>query len=483
MLWFILIFAAVTGAVGWYLHHRGILANLTISLLSGLLVASVVGPATWGITTTIMKNDEQTFQEFWGGYEAGTSFSTQACERDGWCQNTYQCDPYLHTWTETYTDSDGKSRTRTRTETRYHDCPYSTEETTYHIDTTLGGYTVGTYMTGPQYTPHSSPARAIPGGQVTEPPALWTAAKNRVDSGKPGAVFKQNSYKNYILASETSILKRYSEDIEQYKSNGLLLPIQSTLQDIYQMQKAQFPGNPAISEAQRAELSQDAMYLSAALGSELQGDLRVVFVDSDKVKTGEAEKYGLTLMAYWQSQEMAKFATPKNAVVVIVGVGSEEGKPVAEWTRAYTGMPVGNERLMADIRSNLTGQVIDENFLGRPTLAPGAETVTKSNSLLEKSLFGPNKFQRISMDAVDEGDIGTGFEYLGMGWEPDAGQQTFIYVLSTMFSAMLIIPLGFWAAYVPSAPVRRGYGVRYEPAPLGWMDPLSELIRRWKLKH
>lgn len=479
MLWFVLIFAAVTGAVGWFLYHRGILANFTVSLLAGLVAASVAGPATWGIATAIMKNDEQTFQEFWGGYESGTSFSTQACERDGYCRNEYQCDPYIYTWVESYTDSDGKTHTRVRSETRYHDCPYSTEETTYTIDTTLGGYTVGTYMTGPQYRAE----RAIPGGQVTEPPAVWSAAKARVDAGEPGAVFKQNAYKNYILASETSILKRYSADIDQYKAEGLLQPIESTLHDIYQMQKVQFLGAPPIDEGQQAELSKDAMYLSAALGTELQGDLRVVFVDSDKVKTGESEKYGLTLMAYWQSAEMAKFATPKNAVVVIVGVGTENGKPIADWTRAYTGMPVGNERLTADIRSSLTGEYIDEHFLGRPTLVPGSDSVTKTDGLLENRLFGPNKFERISMDAVDEGDIGTGFEYLGAGWEPDAGQQTLIFILSSLFSILLLIPLAFLAAYVPTVSVRRGYYTKYERGDLGWLDPLAQLVRLWNARH
>lgn len=479
MLWFILIFAAVTGAVGWYLHRRGILANFTVSLLAGLLAVTIAGPATWAIATTIMKNDEQTFQEFWGGYESGTSFTTQQCERDGYCRNEYKCDPYLYTYTETYTDSKGKTKTRTKTETRYHDCPYSSQETTYTIGTTLGDYSAGTFMTGPQYRGD----RAIPGGQVTEPPAVWSAAKNRVDSGQPGGVFKQSAYKNYILASETSILKRYSADIDRYKADGLLEPIEKSLHDIYQMQKVQFLGNPAISEAQRGELSKDAMYLSAALGTEAQGDLRMVFVDANKVKRAEAEKYGLTLMAYWQSAEMAKFATPKNAVIVIVGVDTEDGKPVADWTRAYTGMPVGNERLTADIKSKLTGEVIDDKFIGRPVLLPGAENITKTGGILESALFGPNKFERISMDAVDEGDIGSGFEYLGAGWEPDAGQQTLIFILSAVFSIMLLVPLAFWAACSPSVSVRSGYYSRYEKGSLGWADPLTELARRWKAKH
>lgn len=457
MLWFVLLFGVATGVLGWFLYRFGILANLTAALLSGLLVAAIVGPATWGISTTIMKNEEQTFQEFWGGFETSATFSTQACERDGWCKNEYDCDPYTYTWTEVVSDGDGGTKMETKSEIRYHDCPYSTEETTYVIDTTLGGHTVGTYMTGPQYRAD----RGIPGGQVTEPPAVWSAAKARLDAGTPGAAFKQNSYKNFLHASETSILKHYSEDIEAYKADGLLLPIGKDLHSIYQMDKAQFPGNPSLNEATRQKLSTDAMYLSAALGTELQGDLRLVFVNGSKVRPAEAEKYGLSLMAYWQSKEMGKFSIPKNAVVVIVGVGGTSANPTAPWARAYTGMPIGNERLAADIESTLTGAAIDENFLGAPTLLPGAENVTATNGLLEGSLFGPYKFERVSMTAADEGDIGSGFEYLGAGWEPDSGQQAFIYFLSTVFAILLLIPFGFLAAARYTGP--RKYAILVDP--------------------
>lgn len=286
-------------------------------------MAALVGPSTWGIAPNIMKNEEQTFQEFWGGYEQSTALSTQACERDGWCKNEYNYDSYTHTWTEVVPDGDGGTRTVTKSEIRWHDCPYSSEETTYTIDTTLGGYTVGTYMTGPEYRAGTS----IPGGQVTEPPAVWSAAKARVDAGQPGGVFKQNSYKNYLHASETSILKHYSTDIEAYQEDGLLLPIGKDLHSIYQMDKAQFPGNPSLNDATRDQLATDAMYLSAALGTELQGDLRLVFVNGSQVREDEAETYGLALMAHWQSKAMGKFAIPKNAVVVIVEVGGTSASP------------------------------------------------------------------------------------------------------------------------------------------------------------
>lgn len=458
MIWFILLFGAIAAAAGWFFHRAGVLVTLTAALLSGFLVASIAGPLTWTISTAIMKADKETYQEFWGGYEVATSFSVQPCEKNGYCQNEYNCDAYIYTWTTYSTDSKGNTTSTTHTETRYHQCPYSSEETTYRIETSFGTTTVGTYMTGPEYRPHE---RSIPGGQVTEPPAIWTAAKNRIDSGQPGAAFKQNSYRNLLHASESTILKQYSEDIEIYKGEGLLPAIGKDLHDIYRMDKAQFPEVSRITPDLQKELSKDAMQLSAGLGSELQGDLRVVFVDELDVRSGDAEKYGLTLMAYWQSKEMGKFAVPKNAVVVIVGVGGTKNAPVADWVRAYTGMPVGNEQLTADIQSKLVDQPIDGNFLGSPTLKPGADELTRTDGKLESSLFGAHKFERVSMSGKDESDIGTGFEYLSEGWEPEDGQQVLIYVLSTFFSLLLLIPFVFLARMEYDGP--RGRHILVDP--------------------
>lgn len=203
MIWFILIFGAIAAVAGWFAYQHGLLRNLTAALLSGLLVASIAGPLTWAVSTHIMKADEETYQEFWGGFEVAANSSTQRCERDGRCVNEYRCDPYEYTWTTTSTDSKGNVKIETHRETRYHDCPYSAEETSYSVKTTVGNSHVGTYMTGEEYRWGTG----IPGGRVTEPPALWTAAKNRIDSGNPGPAFKQNAYRNLIHASESTILR------------------------------------------------------------------------------------------------------------------------------------------------------------------------------------------------------------------------------------------------------------------------------------
>lgn len=108
--------------------------------------------------------------------------------------------------------------------TKWHDCPYSTQETSYYVSTTIGDtFTMGAnLMTG---NPFRSYERKNPGGQVTQPPAEWSAAKSRIESGSPGPVTAVKSYANYILASQNTLFKRY-EGVETLRSSlSLNLPM------------------------------------------------------------------------------------------------------------------------------------------------------------------------------------------------------------------------------------------------------------------
>lgn len=444
--------------------------NVTVAALSGVLAVGLFAWPAASISYNITKDSDQTYTEYWGGHEQATVTDVVACERDGYCQNEYSCDPYIYTWVETYTDSDGDTQTRTRSETRWHDCPYSTEETEYIIKTTLGDYSIATLMTGPAYRPAEE---AIPGGQQTEPPALWAAAAERISSGEPGGVFKSNQYKNYLHASAETISKLYSEDIDTYTEKGVLPDIQSAQYDIYRMDKALYPKNTILDEAHIETTRKEAELLSAALGSEKQGDLRVVFVPNRTVNESEAEKYGLTLMAYWASEDMGRYATPKNAVVIIVGVGGTKTEPTAEWTRAYTGMPLGNEMMLSEIERKLDGQPIEAGFLGQPQFVPGTGKVEHSGGELENILFGSNGFQRVSMSGTTPDDYGSGYEYLSEEWQPDAGQALGIFWWSFGFSFPFFL-IGCIVNIVIGAD-RRSYG---EDWPV-WLDPIRRFAHKY----
>lgn len=445
--------------------------NVTLAALSGVLAVAIFAWPVAAISYNITKDSDQTYTEYWGGHEQAAVTDIVACERDGRCDNTYSCDPYTYTWVETYTDSDGKTQTRTRSETRYHSCPYSSEETEYIVNTTFGPYPVATLMTGPEYRP----GKGIPGGQQTEPPALWTAAAERIANGEPGGVFKSNQYKNYLHASSETISRLYSEDIDMYTEKGVLPSIQSGQYDIYRMDKALYPKNTILNEAHIETTRKEAEYLSAALGSERQGDLRVVFVPERIVSEGEAEKYGLTLMAYWASEDMDRYATPKNAVVVIVGVSGTKTEPTAEWTRAYTGMPLGNEMMLSEIERKLDGQPIEAGFLGQPQFAPDTGKVKNSGGELENILFGSNGFQRVSMSGTTPDDYGSGYEYLSEEWQPDAGQALGIFWWSFGFSFPFFL-FGCIINLVIGLE-RRSYG-EYPDWPV-WLDPIRHLAHKY----
>lgn len=455
--------------------------------MAGAVILAMLAPLpVYAISTSVAKNSDQTFNEYWNGFETATSLDTQGCERDGYCRNTYSCDPYTVVEIEYYTDSEGKSQSRMVTKTKYHSCPYSSEETSYYIDTTLGSYTIGSHlMTGVPYRG----GVGIPQGQVLSAPAFWTEAKTRVDSGKPGPVAKVSTYKNYILASESTIFKRYSNRIEEFRANNLLPDPTSGISGFYDAPKSYFVGvNP--KQVETTEYAKDVAALNASFGTFLQGDLHVVFVDAASV--GDSTDYGNSLMAYWQSHELKKNALAKNTMVVIIGVKDyvvppleevsasdtlvipipnndaptvttpiiPEGAGVVAWAKAFTGMPLGNEDLITEVESKLRGQVLDENLIGRPSYDIKKEAMVKSDGVLEDMLFGENKFERISMSALDENDSGSGFGYLSDEWVPDAALMTLIYFISIV---LILIVLGFGAFLL--------YSSHYTLS-----DPLRDLI-------
>jgi len=409
------------------------LVNWSIFAVALIAMVLVVFPVR-GATFAIAKSDAQTFTEYWNGYEESVSLDTTTCTRDGWCRNTFQCDPYLVTEIEYYTDSDGNTQSRTVTRTEYHDCPYATEETSYTIHTTIGEFSAGdNLMTGEQWRA----GHAIPGGRVTEPPVLWSEAKERIDSGNPGGVTKTNNYKNFILASNNSILKSYSESINELESASLLPSPPSGTYEIYRAQKAFLAGK--IPGVDMERVNRDLQNLNGAFGMELKGNLRLVLVNTDEL-TMSAEDYKNSLHAYWSDAErFDRYALPKNDVVVILGVSASSGTPTVAWAKGFTGMPVGNEGLLQDISSKLPGALVDESLIGSATYDPKSGEITHGDGLLESVLWGENKFERVSMEQKDEGDVGTGFAYLSNEWAPSAGVITIAYVISGVLALGLLV--------------------------------------------
>lgn len=469
---FVLIFGVVSSAVVgffWWTTRPQKTVNLTLGVLASFLIPLLIGAPIYAVWSGLVKQAEQTYYEFWGGYETATSAELQACVRDGNCRHTYDCDPYLVTRIEFYTDSEGNSQSRVVVDTEYHSCPYSAEETTYSIDTTLGLHNLGAYMTGDPFRER----KAIPGGKMLEPPRVWSEAKARIDAGAPGGAFRSASYENYILASQSSILKHYSAAITDYRERKLLPKLPKDVYDLYRMDKTFFLGSQTLSEQEQESLAEDARYLGGAVGTALHGDPRFVFVPAWQIES--SKDYSLTLMAYWQSEAMGKHAIAKNTIVVVVGTERGENETtVVKWVRAHTGMPLGNERLLQQLESGLVGETIDENFIGRPTFNPAKKEIVRSGGQVENILFGANKFERVSMKSVDDDDIGTGFEYLASEWELPVGHAVGIFVTAGLLSsaAMFLTWRFMWGRLVVPSGYRRNLTSR-DP---WWYDPLDALF-------
>ena len=409
--------------------------HIELCIASAILLLIIVPLTSW-IGTKLAISNLVTYNENWGGYETGTQWIRTPTSRDGNMKWSYKGDPYQYVWytTETETTGSGKNaHTRTyqqrHEETRYHDIPYCTEEWTLVVNTTLGDYVIADrnlpdHPNNYRYRAYESVPEDLPHGI----PDFWTEAKKRLSAGEPGPVTARRTYENYILASEHTILKRYSKDIKGYAKEGLLPQLShKPIFNFYYADRAYFvnlhPGGDWQGALNR---------FNAALGNTRQGDLHLVFVDADKVS--DPDNYVGALIAYWQSPVFEKDALSKNGILVVVG---SSDKQTVKWARAVTPMPTGNEQMVLDIQNGLVGAKLTTNaIVGAPTVNFSTGKWTYTDGALEKAILqGPHAFTRVHMGAAsDKGS--TGYAYLLREIEPKGWQRWIILVVSTLFGCV-----------------------------------------------
>lgn len=424
------------------------LVSRNMTAMSVAIIAALLAP--WGvysITAAIAKENDQTFYEYWNGSESATSTSAITCTRDGSCKHSYACDPYTVIEMETYTDDKGNSQTRPVTKTKYHDCPYSTQETDFIITTTIGTFIAGdSLMTGEEFRPNT----AIPGGRQTAPTA-WVEAKNRIDSGNPSGVTAPHKYKNFILSADSTLFKNYSDRIDSLLGEGLLPTPAANVHSLYKANKAYIVGNTNVNaESMNAQLTQ----LNGLVGAKMHGDMHIVFVEAERA--GDPTDYTNALKAHWSSEAVGKNAIAKNTLTLVVGVTQEEGKPVVDWAKGFTGMPVGNEGLIQEF-SNLKGETIDGVFIGSPQYVPASDEYVLSNGKVENMVTGTHKFARVSMSASDKDDNGGGFSYLAEDWTMKPADVAAAIWISSIVSAIIIATGSFASGFLAGGkdPVRK----------------------------
>lgn len=413
--------------ITWQEYGIGMAAVVVISL----------GVVYFG--TGVAQKSLVTFHENWNGWEKSAVKQEIACKRDGSCWHDYDCDPYPVPVTYSCNCDDDGCSVCLRIETHYHSCPYVTVETTYEVDTTLGNYTIASHCmpASPEQTRWEfgkRRLRAIPqsvlGNACIGEPPFWTKVEGRIIAKAPGPVTARKSYDNYVLASEQTILKGYSSNVERFKSK--LPPLQAVVREHYSLDRVYSIG---CGTDDTREWQDRLARVNGAFGSELRGDLHVVRI-CDQSIASEPDAYAIALKAHWQNSKVfGRDALSKNSVVLIVGA-SPDGASVS-WARAFTGMPIGNEHLIASLQSRLIATAFTpEAILGTIVTAEkdGKILATRVNGVVPHTLWGDEnaltRFTRVSMKSEDKDDNGSGFAYLSFDIKPTLKQQLLIALLA-----------------------------------------------------
>lgn len=390
-----------------------------------VIIATFVLPGTLAVGYKLAQHDRARFVEHLNGYETAADVTTVTCSRDGPCANTYQCDPYLYTWTTESCSTDAQGRqschTEFHSETRYHDCPYCTYERSYAVRTTVGDFEIDAHRlpdnpdTNRWRVDERVPANVIAAAGVGAPD-FWLAAKARLDSGRPGPASIPHDYDNYVLASETTLLKQWSGEVATLDSARLLPRVKPEIFDFYRSNKVHFVGLTVPDASQWQRRLAD---LNASAGGTLHTDVRVVIV-RDASGTLDPDRYFYALIAAWQDAlRNDRDALPKNALVFVLG--TTDGARVA-WARAGTGMPVGNEAIAQATKARLRGlPLVADSVIGtsHPEVTPAGLRMLHGPGAIEDLVFGlanpATRFTRVSMSGGvgrTTSGIGTGYLYL-----------------------------------------------------------------------
>ncbi len=378
------------------------------------------------------------------------------------CEHTYRSGTYhwqeRHTYTTCTTDSKGNSDCTEHvyytTETGYIYTPFVTKEYHYFIDASAGKggdfprFNFDTVYAAQDAVKFRSKV-AIPASVPRGAPADWLDAKQHLDGGDARSVTMISSYDNYILASDDKILKAFGGDLERYKKAGLLPDLAAGIMT----DPISGPTNTHadkvafvdVNTLDKPQMQKAVMRFNAALGMKLQGDLHVVFVNSDTIGSNQAVGYTTALKAYWQSPAFAKRAIAKNGIILVIGVKDSK----VDWARATTGMPFGNEGMAKWVEDWLPGHDLDPRTLfGEPrtVIKPGVTaeaftsddvkvTLSTPRGALEEIVFEKAPFDRARMSCDDNKCVG--YEHLLDKIEPTGTQKTWMVVVTAIFALML----------------------------------------------
>jgi len=420
------------------LPEFGIVASVVI--IVALVVTVLIGPSA------AQAHAAQGYHQFLNGSIVQAGTNTYTCTRDGPCNHTYDCDPYPVTIHHAaVTDSKGNvvSPAYDTTEIHYHDCPYATEEFTYYlVDSLSRNLPIASHIFSAEPQEFRG-GNGIPGDVQRGVPPRWLQSKQRLDAGDAEGVTETGDYTNYILPSDDQTFRQYSTSVDKYRKANLLPEHTQNLNGSvlfdFDMQaaKVQFVG---VTSSDQALWQERLMSFNASLGSERRGDLHIVVVPADQVP--DPDDYINALTAFWQSS-LGKWGFPKNGISLAIGV--DNNAQTIKWSRAKTGMPIGNGEMLAALSFNLQGQAFNaDNVLGQikaqPVVGDDGKPAVKyqhGNGLVDKIMFTDYPFRRACMRCEDKDDDGTSYVYLKDSIPVSTGAKLMMFAIVALIALVL----------------------------------------------
>jgi hypothetical protein len=412
-----------------------------------------------GVHHLAVSNAVDGYHEYLNGSMTVTRVDTINCTEDGQCVYVYDCDPYDVPVYRTVTTYDAKGNVTgsyqviDHYDTYYHRCPYVTAEFNYWIADSLGQHIVvmnNVFAANPQEW-HGDrgdwhPGNGIPGNVQRGDPPAWTEAKAAIDRGDNPPTVKLHDYTNYLLAAQDNILQAHSDKINSYREKGLMPDHKQLVASVHGLSTADKVVFVQTDPGDKRQEWQDAVnHLNSLLGTALQGDLHVVVVSADKVGSGESEQYTTAVLADWQSRQMDKDGLAKNAILLVIGAGSD-GK--VAWSRAKTGIPEGNGAMLSALSNDLEGKPMEpRSLIGWPKVSSN-DNGTKllfapSNGEVERIVLRDYPFERPCMMCKDATDHGQGYVFLKDSALLPTWEKYTVVALVTLFAVIVFVILAF----------------------------------------
>ena len=344
-----------------------------LSWITGVAAAMIVlsGCSADQVKNSGKSEEAVKYQEYQNGFELEAKSYSTKCEVDGDCKHTYKCDRS----TSVHMQYTGNGNYISMPRTKHRSCPYTTQETTFTVETTMGERVYASNV--PLGEPYRSNT-VIPEEFTLKAPEEWIEAQRRLEQGEPRGI---TGYKETSTPPEVDerLQEEYADDVSSLLADNLLPDMPKGFQGAYYAEKAH-----VIEYEPEHNFLRDIEHVNGALGMEgYDVDVHAVFIDES---TGvDPDTYTNSLIAYWQSDTFETNKLADNALVIAIGVDSDADTVV--WARAAGNAIKENNAIKDAIQEELVEKPMDGNLFGKPSYNLEKEVVEPSEGIVENILW------------------------------------------------------------------------------------------------